>query len=238
VRARTGRAASAAALTLGMLTLGLAAPALAAPPSSSPPPPPPSLAGESFLGTEPGTAATSCTVNTDKSGSAGFTATGTAAGPYPGTFTESGTYSFGPSVTYGTVTAFHSTFTITSATGAVSGTKDLAAVVPDSSLGYCANGAPTPGPFSIAYLISTPVTYQATITTPAGPYSDSGSATVSSAVFNFGLLGPQAFQEQFLTSNGVVAPFPQTKEDCKNSGYATYGYKNQGQCVSDVNHGS
>jgi hypothetical protein len=29
---------------------------------------------------------------------------------------------------------------------------------------------------------------------------------------------------------------PTTKEDCKNGGYAKYGFKNQGQCIKAVNH--
>ena len=28
---------------------------------------------------------------------------------------------------------------------------------------------------------------------------------------------------------------PTTKEDCKNRGYAKYGFKNQGQCIKAVN---
>jgi hypothetical protein len=31
---------------------------------------------------------------------------------------------------------------------------------------------------------------------------------------------------------------PTTKEDCKNGGYANYGFKNQGQCIKAVNHAS
>jgi hypothetical protein len=31
---------------------------------------------------------------------------------------------------------------------------------------------------------------------------------------------------------------PTTKENCKNGGYANYGFKNQGQCIKAVNHAS
>jgi hypothetical protein len=31
---------------------------------------------------------------------------------------------------------------------------------------------------------------------------------------------------------------PTTKEECKNGGYAIYGFRNQGQCIKAVNHAS
>jgi hypothetical protein len=37
-------------------------------------------------------------------------------------------------------------------------------------------------------------------------------------------------------SGGALADSPTTKEDCKNGGYAKYGFKNQGQCIKAVNH--
>ena len=37
-------------------------------------------------------------------------------------------------------------------------------------------------------------------------------------------------------SGVALADSPTTKEDCKNGGYAKYGFKNQGQCISAVNH--
>ena len=42
-----------------------------------------------------------------------------------------------------------------------------------------------------------------------------------------------------LLASGValaLADSPTTKEDCKNGGYAKYGFKNQGQCLKAVNH--
>ncbi len=40
-----------------------------------------------------------------------------------------------------------------------------------------------------------------------------------------------------LFGSGVaLADSPTTKEDCKNGGYAKYGFKNQGQCIKAVNH--
>jgi hypothetical protein len=31
---------------------------------------------------------------------------------------------------------------------------------------------------------------------------------------------------------------PKTKADCKKGGYKDFGFKNQGQCIKAVNHGS
>ena len=37
-----------------------------------------------------------------------------------------------------------------------------------------------------------------------------------------------------LTVTPVIVSRPRTKDDCKHGGYADFGYKNQGECVSDV----
>jgi hypothetical protein len=37
---------------------------------------------------------------------------------------------------------------------------------------------------------------------------------------------------------GETTAAPTTKEDCKNGGYAKFGFKNQGQCIKAVNHAS
>jgi hypothetical protein len=39
-----------------------------------------------------------------------------------------------------------------------------------------------------------------------------------------------------LTSVITVSQGPTTKDDCKKNGWKTYGFRNQGQCVSYVNH--
>ena len=197
---------------------GLAAPTL-----------PPTLQGETFTGSASQTPATTCRLELDNSGDATFTASGVATGPYPGTFTETGSYSFGPVVNpngFGVVTSFHSTFTITSATGSVSGTKDLVGPAP-GSISTCA---------VFAYLLTTPLDYDATVTTGSGTFRDSGTATASTATGTPFEVDAQAFVEDFLTSNGVVPLGPQTKEDCKRGGYLIYGYRNQGECIAAVNH--
>jgi hypothetical protein len=37
-------------------------------------------------------------------------------------------------------------------------------------------------------------------------------------------------------SGVALADSPTTKEDCKNGGYAKYGFKNRGECIKAVNH--
>jgi hypothetical protein len=37
-------------------------------------------------------------------------------------------------------------------------------------------------------------------------------------------------------SGVALGDSPTTKEDCKNGGYAKYGFKNQGQCIKAVTH--
>jgi hypothetical protein len=234
---KSGALSAALALGLSSMLLSFAAPALAAPPSP-PPTPPPSLQGETFTGDNPFPYADTCST-AGATGQATLRATGVAAGPYAGTFTESVTVSFASP--FGQVTGLHATFTITSPTGSVTGTKDLSSLGAPSSLASCLPAPPfaPPGspPFA-AFFTDVPLTYQANITSSAGVYyTDSGTADAANA-FATGPVttAPQAFHEQFDTSNGVAAVRPQSKDDCKDGGYVHYGYKNQGQCVSDVNH--
>jgi hypothetical protein len=62
-----------------------------------------------------------------------YHAEGTAVGPYPGTFVEDGTVTFGSG---GTVLSFSATFTIDSPAGDVSGSKELEPTAP-SNFGTC-----------------------------------------------------------------------------------------------------
>lgn len=79
---------------------------------------PASLAGESFAGTDVLTG--QCPPPGD-AGSLPFTASGTASGPYPGTFTETGYWELDLEV----LSAFHSSFTITSGATTVTGSTDF-----------------------------------------------------------------------------------------------------------------
>lgn len=111
-----------------------------------------------------------------------FTASGLAEGPYPGTFTESGTFTMGPLVIdpFGLVNQqpldFSATFTIFSGPTLITGTKSFApevALVSQNAL--C--GAPVPTLVDIKHFQSG-ARYTAQIDTPAGVFSDSGTSPI------------------------------------------------------------
>jgi hypothetical protein len=135
------------------------------------------LTGESLLASEignPGTSTVTGTCNPLGTSTFNFTVTGTATGPYPGTFTETGTVTIGPLVN---ATSFNSTFTINSPAGNVTGTKDLTGFEA-TSLGLCGTAAfPTGGADSLHF--EGTVSYTATITTPTGTGTDSGESFVN-----------------------------------------------------------
>lgn len=111
-----------------------------------------------------------------------YSASGNAFGPFPGTFTETGTVTIGPQffapgegVAFGDVQTFSASFTIDSPLGHVTGTKSL----PVSGFhgGTCVT--PSPGsPFSGATLFLPTAAYAAQITTAAGTFADSGNTTI------------------------------------------------------------
>jgi hypothetical protein len=162
-----------------------------------------------------------CTGNGNQ-GSLNFSLSGTASGPFPGTFTESGSFTVAVN---GTVTDFSSRFTITSASGKVTGFKML---VGNSSTAECALLSNGVG------LVSSEINavYAATINKAQ---ADLGTATVSVG----GSTGlPPVVRESF-SSTSVGGPPPTTptsKEQCKRGGWKNFGglFKNQGQCVSFV----
>ena len=180
------------------LTLVLAALAALAWPAASLAAVPVSLAGETL-------AAGSATMEiSDVTGSATcptftFDVDGAAAGPYPGTFTESGTVTLDGA---GNVVALDSTFTIASTT-TISGSKTIG---PVGGTGSC-----TPNGFGFDTLVSSSVSYVATI---GGAFQDSGTGMLDSEVSfvtgfspilgadNGGFSG--SFLESFDVSNGVV----------------------------------
>lgn len=140
------------------------------------------LTGESLLASElgtPGTSSVSGTCNPLGSSTFTFTVTGEAFGPYPGTFTETGTLTLGP---FGTgpfaATSFESTFTINSTAGTVTGSKSLTAAGAPTSLGLCGTAAfPTGGANSLHF--DGTLSYTANITTPTGSGTDSGESHVT-----------------------------------------------------------
>lgn len=133
-----------------------------------------SLNGESFIsqeigqGSEVSESIVTGTCNLIGSSEFQFTITGEAAGPYSGTFTESGTLVTDP---LGLDTSFESTFTINSPAGTVEGSKSLIA----SNLAIC--GSAIGGPNAVSFQGT--VSYTATITTPNGTREDSGTASVT-----------------------------------------------------------
>jgi hypothetical protein len=195
-------------LVLGVLGLG-AVEARAATPSS--------LAGETFTSqTVTGSTLTGTCTGRGNEGSFAFSVSGTAAGPFPGTFTESGSFT---TATSGVLNDFSSTFTITSAAGTVTGSKLLAENTRTASCTSFGSG-------NFVSARNLAATYTATID---GTQHDTGPATVS--VDGVLGVGPPGFSESF-GSTGLDRLT--SKDQCQKSGWQSFGFKNQGDCVSFV----
>jgi hypothetical protein len=158
-----------------------------------------------------------------------FSTSGLAFGTYPGSFTESGQVTFGPSSFElpAQVTGFQATFAIDSGTVHITGAKQL-----DAGTAFC---RAVPGNEQASIAVVAP--YTATIQTPTGTFHDHGTTQVSLFVRE-DLPGENIFQ-QFMSSDltAVEPVLPMTKEVCKNGGYLNFpavGFKNQGDCVSFV----
>jgi hypothetical protein len=126
-----------------------------------------------------------------------YTVEGAAAGPYAGTFEESGSYT----IVGGQVTDFEATFTIDTGTSQVVGTKTLreslsAACLPTPELGI--------EDFTDVLLSAN---YEATITTPAGTLVDRGRSTVAAqlSTLTTGAAGA-AVQEAFDSEDLIHTP--------------------------------
>ncbi len=105
---------------------------------------------------------------------------GTAIGPYPGSFSETGTVSYNVndySNTWGQgpVTSFSGAFTITSPTGSVTVSGTATLVHSGAPLAVCFGGAGGGG-ITIGQILTK---YKATITTPTGTYRDHGTSYVT-----------------------------------------------------------
>jgi hypothetical protein len=122
----------------------------------------PSLSGEVLTGTD---IAGTCPPPGD-AGSVPYTASGTATGPYPGTFTETGYWELDLEV----LSAFHASYTITSGSTTISGTADYATTTFAACDGRMYNE---------------PATYVATVTSPGGTTTDHGTASVNIAYGSF-----------------------------------------------------
>ena len=154
----------------------------------------------------------------ESAGPYSYTVSGTAYGPYPGTFTETGSGTVTNSG--GHVLTLSASFTIHSGGFLITGTKNggIGSGCQDS-LGN--TGGVIDG-----------LSYQATIHTPTGDYADRGT---SRAVL-FTNASTTVLEESFTSSLTAPAPIgPTSKDQCKNGGWKGFPqFKNQGQCVSFV----
>jgi hypothetical protein len=96
-----------------------------------------------------------------------YTVVGAALGPYPGTYEETGSFT----IANGQVTAFDAAFTIESGLAEVEGSKSLRT----STSAVCLEG-PEPGIAAFTD-VSVIASYEATITTPLGTFTDEGRAS-------------------------------------------------------------
>jgi len=133
----------------------------------------------------------------DGTSSATYSVVGSAIGPFPGTFEETGSFT----IVNGQVTAFQAAFTIQSGLTEIEGTKTLRT----STSAVCLN-SPEPGIASFTD-IALIASYEATITTPLGTFTDEGRAASGAQM----LTTPDgrasaATQESFVSEGLVLAP--------------------------------
>lgn len=207
--------------------------------------PPPSFAGEMVSGGNPdfdGPRPMQVTCNPDGSGTVTYDVTGTAYGPYPGTFQESGTLTFGPIMDeagQSYVTSFQANFRIESPVGIVYGDRTL---IPDDTImepsGYCTHRVNP----DYDYMITTfqaAFTWEVTITTADSVYAESGTGSGSGYQYTAGQ-STGLVNARFTTSTTgepvfVAARTPTAAEQCKANGFTQYGiFKNQGDCIAFV----
>lgn len=186
--------------------------------------PPPTLTGESLaagLFTTPAglgsIAITSATCKPSGSSSFSYEVSGPAAGPYPGTFTESGTVTMGPqNITTGfsnptaLITAWTVSFTITSPAGSVTGTKIL--LTGATGVGICTTASQSPvGVEQYAANVMPGLAYRSAISVSGAQFGDHGlsfpvtfndvPATAGSNNFNEGFTSEQVTTMQLCNQN-------------------------------------
>ena len=170
------------------------------------------LTGENFSGSSASGNSHACNTPT-------FSASGTATGPYAGTFTEAGSWSVVPDT-------FGAQFTITSGTTTIIGSKSGSLTAPGDAVS-CKNTAAS------AFAIVTDLHYSATIHSPSGVFHDEGKSTVQAEITG---AGAATLTENFTSS--LAQPLliaPTSKKQCKHGGWRNFPqFKNQGRCVSYV----
>lgn len=162
---------------------------------------PPTLSGEFLSGVPQVTFA----CNLSATSTISYTVSGTATGPYPGTFTEAGTVSLGPQPLPGIavpILTFQASFAITSGTDRITGMKSLFTgpqnLAPNRA--FCVPG--------FIRSFGAAAAYDAQIVTASGIFSDHGLA---GAALNEGSLYPVPnFVEFFVSSLPAPTPVPVT----------------------------
>jgi hypothetical protein len=191
---------------------------------------PPSLDGEIFSNNPGEGTSTITAASCNPSGTSTFSwsASGPAIGPYPGTFTESGTVTLGPQVspsTPGQVLALSATFSIDSPAGDVTGTKALTGE-PDPFVdgGVCVGPDPVLGTAQAVNIFSG-VTYDAVIQTANGSRSDHGTASVNVLFQELGTFTASDFREEFHSEHPGAGAKPG-----RGCGDANHQHAREGEC--------
>ena len=171
-----------------------------------------------------------------------FTATGIATGPYPGTFTETATVSWGDrweGVDQSPLQDYQATFRIDGADGTVvTGTKRFNPDSPVPGLApQWAACAETGGPVEGSYnaFFEGALRYDATIVTADGTFHDSGDSAAYGSFFHSSELTwfQHEFRETFFSNPAPTVPT--SREQCEKGGWQAFGgFKNQGDCVAYV----
>jgi hypothetical protein len=181
-----------------------------------------------------------CTADTPGAGTIECVASGPATGPYPGTFTETGTFTVASG---GEITSFSATFTIDSPIGAsieISGAKSAQNI---TGAVTCANNV-LGAEFLTVEVPEDQVSYEASIVTPtSGTFTDQRTTTVGvQRIKGLGLGGGllsdadiASFHEDF--DSDLEQVLPTTKGQCKDGGYEQLAFVNEGDCVSFVTTG-
>jgi hypothetical protein len=171
-------------------------------------------------------AVTSATCNPAGDSSFRYRVSGSASTPYQGTFTETGTVTMGPqnisngsSNPNGLLTGWTASFTITSPTGSVTGTKSLPAGATDT-LGICTTASQSPvglEEYAANVVMSPGLAYRATITISDAQFGDHGNS-FSVTFTDIPILAPvTTFEERFTSQQLTTTPLcnqdSQTNQD-------------------------